>query len=219
MRQINSSTRRTIQLAPYERAVVARNGTFVLVTTSRVRSSGRRRVVVLDTRPTTYAVHGQEIATSDEVAVRVSITGTVAVVDPIAYVTGSQNANTEVHYRFQAALRRVVPTLTLEDLLAQRAELVLDVGDTADLGVSVTNLRILDIMLPPELRRARSQTLVARAEGQAALERARGEVAALRSLANAARLVNEQPSLYDLRLLQQIGSGVNTVVMGNRSTE
>ncbi len=44
-------------------------------------------------------------------------------------------------------------------------------------------------------------------------------MAALRSLANAARLVNEQPSLYDLRLLQQIGSGVNTVVMGNRSTE
>jgi regulator of protease activity HflC (stomatin/prohibitin superfamily) len=219
MKQTATNSRRIIQLAPYERAVVVQHGAFVVATTDRVRSSARRRVVVVDIRPMTYPVQGQEIATSDEVAVRVSLTSTLVVVDPVAYVMGSQSVHADLHFRLQIALRQVVPTLTLEELLAQRANLVLDVADTADLGLSVTNVRVLDITLPPELRRARAQTLVARAEGLAALERARGEAAALRSLANAARMLSEQPSLYDLRLLQQVGSGVNTVVLGNRSPE
>jgi len=55
----------------------------------------------------------------------------------------------------------------------------------------------------------------ARQEGLAALERARGETAALRNLANAARLVSDNPALMQLRLLQVVGeqSG-NTVVLG-----
>ena len=46
--------------------------------------------------------------------------------------------------------------------------------------------------------------LRARAEGHAALERARGESAALRNLANAARLMDGNPALMNLRLLQTI---------------
>jgi len=52
-------------------------------------------------------------------------------------------------------------------------------------------------------------------QGLAALEKARGETAALRNLANAARLVEDNPALMQLRLLQSLGeTSGNTVVLG-----
>ncbi len=59
--------------------------------------------------------------------------------------------------------------------------------------------------------------LPSKQEGQAALERARGESAALRNLANASRLLEGNPALMNLRLLQSLsaaqGAG-NTLVLG-----
>jgi hypothetical protein len=46
------------------------------------------------------------------------------------------------------------------------------------------------------------------------LERARGESAALRNLANAARLLESNPALQNLRLIQSISAAGNTLVMG-----
>ena len=76
---------------------------------------------------------------------------------------------------------------------------------------------LTSITLPPETRRMFTDVERARMEGQAALERARSEQAALRVLANAARLVNDNPGLANLRLLQAIESskGATTIVLGN----
>ena len=57
-------------------------------------------------------------------------------------------------------------------------------------------------MFPGSLKEAFSKTARVKQEAHAALERARGETAALRSLANAARALEKQPSLFHLRLLQ-----------------
>jgi hypothetical protein len=57
-------------------------------------------------------------------------------------------------------------------------------------------------MFPGSLKEAFSQTARAKQEAQAALERARGESAALRNLANAARMLEGNPNLFQLRLLQ-----------------
>jgi regulator of protease activity HflC (stomatin/prohibitin superfamily) len=55
----------------------------------------------------------------------------------------------------------------------------------------------------------------ARKEGQAALEKARGETAALRKLANAAKMIESNPNLIYIRLLQSLNeSSGNTLVMG-----
>ena len=49
----------------------------------------------------------------------------------------------------------------------------------------------------------------------AALEKARGETAALRNLANAASLIERNPSLLQLRALQVLGQQPgNTLVLG-----
>jgi regulator of protease activity HflC (stomatin/prohibitin superfamily) len=71
-----------------------------------------------------------------------------------------------------------------------------------EIGVKLLSVEIRDLMLPGDLKRIFAQEVQARKEGLAALERARGERAALRSLANAARLVQDNPALLQLRLLQ-----------------
>ena len=78
-------------------------------------------------------------------------------------------------------------------------------------------MELKDLMYPAELKRAFAESLKARQEGQAALERARGESAALRNLANAARVLEGNPELLNLRLLQSITaaqSAGNTLVLG-----
>jgi len=56
-----------------------------------------------------------------------------------------------------------------------------------------------------------------RVEAEAALERARGEQAALRALANAARLIKDNPALANLRFLQTLetATGAKTFVIGS----
>ena len=79
--------------------------------------------------------------------------------------------------------------------------------------MAVDSLSLRDVMVPAELRRAAADVAAARTQGQAALERARSEVAATRALANAARMVAEQPGLLQLRTLQAVEAGGATVVL------
>ena len=59
--------------------------------------------------------------------------------------------------------------------------------------------------------------LKAKQEGQAALERARGESASLRNLVNAARVLEGNPALMNLRLMHSLSTAQNagnTLVLG-----
>jgi regulator of protease activity HflC (stomatin/prohibitin superfamily) len=83
------------------------------------------------------------------------------------------------------------------------------------MGLSLLEVEIKDVMFPGELKKIFTQVVKARQEALAALERARGETAALRSLANAAHLIERNPALMQLRLLQVVGQNTgNTVVLG-----
>ena len=60
-----------------------------------------------------------------------------------------------------------------------------------------------------------AQVVNARKEGLAALEKARGESAALRNLANAAKMIDDNPNLMQLRLVQSLGQSTgNTLILG-----
>ena len=72
-------------------------------------------------------------------------------------------------------------------------------------------------VLTADLKRAFADVLKAKQEGQAALERARGESASLRNLANAARVLEGNPALMNLRLIQSLSAAQNagtTLVLG-----
>ena len=117
------------------------------------------------------------------------------------------------------ALTRLAGEMTLQTLLAQSpdadAAFATLLGDTVG-AARIDQAQITAVILPPELRRLMTEVERARLEGLAALERARGEQASLRSLANAARLLKDNPELAQLRLLKTVENAkAATIVIGD----
>ena len=206
----------------YERGLHYRQGRLVGLLDPGTHLAVRpfNEIRVLDARPTSITVPGQEILTADGVALRVSLTARYVVADAVAATTNDQNYVSALYLALHAGLREALAGRTADEVLAGRAELGPAVGgavasELARLGVELLGVDVRDVMVPAELKRAFAGIVAARREGEAALERARGETAALRSLANAGRMVEDNPGLLQLRILQQLGgSSGNTIMLG-----
>ena len=213
---------RRITVMQWERVVRYRNGRLAgVLEPGRYWLRASDKTVRVDLRPRTVTLGGQEVLTSDGVAVRVSLALVTRVVDPLAYVEASVSADQAVYVALQLVLRSAIAGVAAEDLLASRAtvdtELASGAAETAAAyGLAVEQAGVRDLAFPGELKRVFAQAATARQEAKAALERARGETAALRSLANAARAVEAQPALLRLRTLQAIESSDATVVLTDR---
>ena len=175
-----------------------------------------------DTRRTSLAVAGQEVLTADNIGVKLSLLVTHQIADAVKASHETQNWQGDIYNAAQLALRSVVSGVGAEVLLTQRLDIAPQLlarvqSDAAKIGVTVHAVEVKDVMLPGELKRAYGDVLKAKQEGQAALERARGESAALRNLANAARVLEGNPALMNLRVLQSLASAQNagnTLVLG-----
>ncbi len=186
-----------------------------------VRWGRNFRLASIDLRKTLLTVPGQEVLSSDNVGVKISLVLTIQITDA-AKTAEADNHLTHLYSAAQTATREVVAGITLDALLAQRtaigAQLREQVSPRAEaLGLQLLAVEVRDVMLPGELRKAFSEVLKAKQEGLAALERARAESAALRNLSNAARLIEGQPSLTTLRLLQTLEATNQTIVLNDLS--
>jgi regulator of protease activity HflC (stomatin/prohibitin superfamily) len=163
----------------------------------------------LEARPQVVTIPGQEVLSADCVSLKVSLLLNLRVSDPRAATLESANYHESLYAKAQAALRAAIGENPIEEVLQSRVELSarlqaeVEPAATA-LGLELQTLSIKDIMFPGSLKEAFSQAARAKQEGQAALERARGETAALRNLANAARMLGDNPNLFQLRLLQSV---------------
>jgi regulator of protease activity HflC (stomatin/prohibitin superfamily) len=213
---------RVVTVYDYQRGLRYRMGRFsgLVDAGPRVSIRGFNEIRVIDGRPTSLTVPGQEILTVDGVALKISLTAHYVVADPVAAVTGDQDFLRALYVALQSGLRDSIADRTADAILAARGEIGPATGaavasDLARIGVELLGVDVRDIMVPGELKRAFAGIVAARREGETALERARGETAALRTLANAGRLVDDNPGLLQLRLLQQLeASSGNTVVVG-----
>ncbi|MDB6029462.1 MAG: hypothetical protein JWM68_5685 [Verrucomicrobiales bacterium] len=168
----------------------------------------------VDFRKAFLNVPGQEVLTADTVGLKVSLSLAYQMTDPIKAAHDTQNWQTDLYNSAQLALRSVIGGLATEALLDQRLEIGAQLlarvqPDAAKVGIHVLAVEVKDVMFPAELKRAFAEVLKAKQEGQAALERARGESAALRNLANAARVLDGNPALMNLRLLQSMDAAHN----------
>lgn len=211
--------RRTTVLE-HERALVYVDGRIQRVAGpgSYWHLASRTRYERFDMRTRYVSVAGQEVLSSDQVGLRVSLAARYAVADPQLAMNASDQYGQALHMELQLALREAVATVPMDELLARRAELGRMVFERAEpravaLGLKLEAADVKDVMLPGDLKRIYAQVVKARQEGLAALERARGETAALRSLSNAARLAAEQPALLQLRLIQALSEGGRHTVM------
>jgi regulator of protease activity HflC (stomatin/prohibitin superfamily) len=180
----------------------------------------RSRIDKVDTRPTLLSVRGQEILTRDAVSLKATAAVEYEIADPARALGTHSDFVGALHVSVQLALRELVAAVELEELLERRVDLRPRLAERlsteADrLGIRIVRAEVKDVMLSADMKRALAQVVTARKEGLAALERARGETASLRSLANAARSVAQNPGLLQLRLLQEVSrSSGNTIVLG-----
>jgi regulator of protease activity HflC (stomatin/prohibitin superfamily) len=206
----------------FERALRYDRGRYVRLLEPGQHWVYRRRMTLkkVDVRPSFISVPGQEVLTSDAVSLRISLAAEYQLEDPALAVNGVEDYAMSFYLTLQLALRQSVGAVEVDDLLANREQigerlLELTREPAAAFGVALLRVELKDLMFPGELKRTFAQVVTARKEGLATLERARGETAALRNLANAAKLVEGNPALMQLRLLQQIAeSAGNTIVLG-----
>jgi regulator of protease activity HflC (stomatin/prohibitin superfamily) len=208
---------------PWEAALLYVNGGFV-----RQLPAGRHtfltlgRTIAVQRAPLwnmPVPITPAEVVTADRFAARVAATATFRINDPRKAIEGQMQYLPRLSLAVAEALAAEVAKRSLESLLTERMDLGPQVVEAVARQfdeISVTALFVTNIQLPPETRRLSTEVERARLEGLAALERARGEQAALRVLANAARLVKDNPDLLRLRALQAVGQAGKgaTLVLG-----
>jgi regulator of protease activity HflC (stomatin/prohibitin superfamily) len=174
----------------------------------------------IDVRPRFAPIPGQEVLSSDGVTLKVSLAANYEVVDPATAVNKVQKFEDALHVELQLALRQIIGSTDIDSLLAGRDDISKKLADMTqskaqELGLRLITVSVKDIMFPGKLKETFAQVVTARKEGQAALEKARGETAALRNLANAAKMIESNPSLMQLRALQTLGGSTgNTLILG-----
>ena len=206
----------------FERALRYVNGRLDGVLEPGAYRAFRPRTTIrkVDVRPAFVSVPGQEVLSVDGVTLRVSLAAEHELVDPVKAINEVEDYRSSLYLTLQLALREIVGTTQIDELLEHRAEigpklLELAAPRVEELGVKLRSVDLKDVMFPGDLKRTFAQVVAARKEGLAALERARGETAALRNLGNAARMMEANPTLMQLRLLQQLGgTSGNTIVLG-----
>ena len=177
-------------------------------------------IVPVDVRPEFITVQGQDVLSADGVTLKVSLAAEFQVADPEVAINKNANFRASLYLTLQMALREIVGKEKIDALIENRAGIgaklmELTSGKASELGLKLILADVKDIMFPGDMKKAFAQVVKAQKEGQAALERARGETAALRSLANAARTMDDNPNLLQLRALQALAdSSGNTLLLG-----
>nr|WP_314438273.1 SPFH domain-containing protein [uncultured Brevundimonas sp.] len=213
-------SRRRVRVNEWERTAVYIDGVFERLLEPGVHWlwKGRGHLMVspvsLDQR--VHQVRA-DVLSSERMPLRLSATVLYRIED--AEMSLREPVHPLIDLAVQAALTRLAGETPLETLLAQSAEtaetFTARLTDTVG-AARIEQVEITAVTLPPEVRRLMSEVERARLEGLAALERARGEQASLRSLANAARLLKDNPELAQLRLLKTAENAkAATIVIGD----
>jgi regulator of protease activity HflC (stomatin/prohibitin superfamily) len=198
-------------LNEYERAVVFSLGRFTgikgpgLVVIWPVIQRMRRvdlRVIVLN-------VPKQDVITRDNVSVKVNAVVYFRVVDPGKSIIQVANALDATSQVAQTTLRSVVGQHEMDDLLAQRDKLNVDLQrildqSTENWGIKVSTVEIKDVDLDESMIRAMAKQAEAERTRRAKIIHAEGEAQAAQQLVEAARALATQPSALQLRYLQTL---------------
>lgn len=176
----------------------------------------------IDLRPQIVSIPGQEVLSSDSVSIKVSIVAQFQIFDPYLAVTKSTAYRESLYTVLQISLREIVGASPIDTLLEGRQGISrqlfeLSNAKVAEFGLQLISADIKDIMFPGELKKMFAQIVKAKKEGLAALEKARGESASLRHLANAARMLDNNPNLLQLRIVQALSESTGNTVVLNTS--
>ena len=195
----------------YERGVVLTLGKF-----TGIRAPGLRivvpvfqQIIRVDIRSTPIDVPKQEIITKDNVTAGVDAIVYFRVIDAPRAVLETTNYVYATSQFAQAALRDVTGNFELDDLLSKREEISQQIKEIVDKqtdqwGIDVEAVKIQNIELPSDMKRAMAKQAEAERERRSNIINAEGERAAAETLAEAAAIISKTPGAINLRTLNTV---------------
>jgi len=207
-------------LREYERGVVFMLGRFwkvkgpglvLLIPVVQQMVRVGLRTVVLDVPP-------QDVITRDNVSVKVNAVVYFRVVDPEKAIIQVERYLDATSQLAQTTLRAVLGKHELDQLLAEREKLNLDIQRVLDVqtdawGIKVSNVEIKHVDLNETMIRAIARQAEAERERRAKVIHAEGELQASEKLLQAAQMLAQAPQAMQLRYLQTLGN-----IAGDKST-
>lgn len=189
------------------------------------KQMGKVRIQHVDLRETVLDVGGQEIMTRDKVTLRLNAQVTYQVTDPHRSVTAVENLSQSLYREAQLALREIIGTYKLDALLEGKDRLAGEMEHALtrrapEFGVRIIGVGIRDLILPGEMKDLLNKVIEAQKVAEANLIVRREETAAMRSQANTAKILENNPTLMRLRELEVLekvaGNSELKVVLGEK---
>lgn len=198
-------------LKEYERGVVFRLGRII-----PLKGPGLviiwpiiDKLVKVSLRTVTMDVPPQDVITKDNITVKVNAVVYFRPIDPIKAITEVEDYYFATSQIAQTTLRSVLGQSQLDDLLANREQLNAELQKVIDQqtepwGIKVSAVEVKNVDLPTEMLRAIAKQAEAERERRAKIIHAEGELQAAQKLADAAKIIQSEPTTLQLRYLQTL---------------
>lgn len=195
----------------FERGVV-----FTLGKYSGIRDPGLRVIIPyfqtmqrVDVRTTPIDVPKQEVITKDNVTVNVDAIVYFRVIEPARALLETTNYIYATTNFAQAALRDITGNFELDELLSKRDEISIRIKEIVDhetdkWGIDIENVKLQNIELPSDMKRAMAKQAEAERERRAAIIVAEGEKSAAQAVAEAASTLAKTAGGMQVRTLQTL---------------
>ncbi|NPV41590.1 MAG: slipin family protein [Anaerolineae bacterium] len=198
-------------LYQYERGVVFTLGKF-----SSVREPGLTFIFPViqsmrkvDIRIKTAEVPRQEVITKDNIPILVNAVVYFKVINPEAVIVKIEDYIFAIRQYTQAALRDVIGNNDLDFVLQEREKVAGNIkeivdSETSEWGLDVESIKIQEIELPAEMKRAMAKQAEAERDRRAVIIASQGELSASENLRKAAENLSKSSGALHLRTLQTI---------------
>jgi len=198
-------------LYQYERGVVFSLGRY-----SGTRSPGLTWVAPIfqnmrkvDMRIATADIPKQEVITRDNITILANTVVYFKVEKPEDAIIKIQDYGYAVRQYTQTALRDVVGNSEMDFVLSEREQIADNIrkivdAETSGWGIDIESIKIQEIELPSEMKRAMAKQAEAERERRAVIIASQGELSAAENLQKAAEILAKSPGALHLRTLQTI---------------
>lgn len=195
----------------YKRGVVFTLGRF-----SHVKEPGLRWVIpaiqsmrVVDIRIKTADIPSQELITKDNIPILANTVVYFKVERPADAIIKIENFEFAVKQYTQTALRDIVGNSELDFVLTEREKIASRIkeivdAETSHWGINIESIKIQEIELPAEMKRAMAKQAEAERERRAIIIASHGELEASKNLRKASENLSKSPAAVHLRTLQTI---------------
>ncbi len=193
----------------YERGVVLTLGKYTSTRTPGLTwlFPGIQYMNKVDIRVNTVDVPQQEVITKDNVPVGINAVVYFTVEKAEDATLKVRDFTYAISQYSMAALRDVIGGVELDELLTAREKIATEIKIiidkvTTNWGVDVSDVKIQDIEIPADMKRAMAKQAESERERRAIIIKAQGEIQAAENIAKAADLLQRTPGALSLRTLQ-----------------